>query len=250
SGRWPRRRPISPVPRRPPRPAGHGEGSFRAPGLIVAGGGRALAQGGQRALRATRHRRARHVRQMILLPRLTRQRTLGRSLVIGVAQPALPLRRHLGRLGIAVIDDPAALAAVIADGVAGFVVAVAELVRADLLAAFANGEQGADRGAVPPGEDFAQHVVELTRIHRPGEVRRRGPIIETATPYVQRRAHWKRLNILWATPTTAATSIERRHDRPMGCLQDTLHLQRGRRLMRFKPLFAPLAAAVPVALRE
>src|SRR5690606_2204068 len=68
--------------------------------------------------------------------------------------------------------------------------------------------------------------------------------------YVQRRAHWKRLNILWATPTTAATSIERRHDRPIGCLQDTLHLQRGRRLMRFKPLFAPLAAAVPVALRE
>src|SRR5690606_40059651 len=61
----------------------------------------------------------------------------------------------------------------LADGVAGFVIAVAELVRADLLAAFANGEQGADRGAVPPGEDLAQHVVELTRIHRPGEVRRR-----------------------------------------------------------------------------
>src|SRR5690606_29825519 len=133
----------------------------------------------------------------------------------------LPFRRDLGGLGIAVVDHPATLAAVIADGVAGLVIAIAELIRADQLAAFADREQGADRGAVPPGEDLAQHVVELTRIHRPGEVRRRRSIIETAGARGQRRARECDLNILGVTQTRTTTSIERRPSISVSCPDDT-----------------------------
>src|SRR5579872_4686867 len=95
---------------------------------------------------------------MVQFPGPALQRIGGRRLVEGVVQPAMPLGRHLGSLGVAAVDHPAALMSVVAaEGVAPLVVLVAVLVIADEHAMARHGEADADGGAVPPGEDRFQH---------------------------------------------------------------------------------------------
>src|SRR5690606_34125379 len=135
--------------------------------------------------------------QVVLLPRPPRQRPVRGRLVEGVVQPAVPVGRHLRGLGVAVVDYPATPAAVVAAGVAGLVIAVAHLVRPDEAAATADGEQGADGGAVPPGEDLAEHAdIQGAEM---------GATIGFGPPRVQNVRRSTGPNILWVTgrPSTA-----------------------------------------------
>src|ERR1700693_4233914 len=80
-------------------------------------------------------------------------------------QPAMPGRRHLGGLGDAAVNHPAALKT---DGridfaVARAVVAIAELVVADELAVQPRPHLGAEGLAIPPGESAQQES-----LHRRG----------------------------------------------------------------------------------
>src|SRR5690606_11271609 len=115
---------------------------------------------------------------------------LGRRLIEGVAQPAVPVGRHLGSLSVAVIDHPAALATVIAGRVPRLIIAIAELVRAHQLAALGDSEQGADGRPVPPGENLSQQLQHLDTLSSWESGRRGVPgtaaNIETAAPGVQR----------------------------------------------------------------
>src|ERR1700740_3354709 len=78
----------------------------RRPGLVVAGGGRALAAGECRARRAVGRGRAGHVRHMRLFPLVRLVAGLGRRRVGGVMHPAVPARRDAARLGKSVVDHP------------------------------------------------------------------------------------------------------------------------------------------------
>src|SRR5262245_37237190 len=78
-----------------------------------------------------------------------------------VVQPAVPFRRHPGRLSPVLVDDPAARHPERADAAPLHVVAVAALVAADEAAAHGRIEAVRPRVAAPPAEDFAQDA------HRP-----------------------------------------------------------------------------------
>ncbi len=78
-----------------------------------------------------------------------------------MAQPGTPAGRHLRGVGLAVIDDPAALGAHIGVDRLGLdiaVVLVAELVRANELPLAPGEESGADGLSVPPGEELGEKL--------------------------------------------------------------------------------------------
>src|SRR6185312_1836964 len=118
-----------------------------APGLVIARRLRALAAAIGVARRPVGERRARLVRLVRLLPgpgRLVAARhDIGRAM-----QPGIPLRRHLRGLGLALIEDPAALQAHRARILAA-VIAIAEGIGADRLASQPGIEPGTDRHLVP-----------------------------------------------------------------------------------------------------
>src|ERR1700693_1578573 len=84
-------------------------GLFRRPRLVIAGRAVAVAAAQHRARRMVGLRGPGHVRLMILFPGMALAR-LG-QLVDHVMQPGMPFRRHLGAFRLAVIDDPAPVAA-------------------------------------------------------------------------------------------------------------------------------------------
>src|SRR5690606_29694511 len=128
---------------------------FRLPRLVVAGRNRAASLRQDAALRPIGLRRAGQVRPVRLLP--FARRVVDQRLVMGVVQPAVPVRRHPGGLHQAVVDHPAPPAAPLA------IVAVAELVLADELALPPRVHPGAERLAVPPGEDLQQKLLHALR---------------------------------------------------------------------------------------
>src|SRR5437667_6720189 len=82
---------------------------FRRPWLVIAGRRDAVAAAQHRAARVIGLGRAGQVRLVRLLPGIALARL--RHLVDHVVQPGVPLRRHLGTLRLAIVDDPAPLAA-------------------------------------------------------------------------------------------------------------------------------------------
>src|SRR5690606_5841719 len=105
--------------------------SALAAAVIVAG--RSIGEGG-----------AGHVRLVRLLPGATR--TVGlRHLVRRIVQPRMPFRGNARRFHLAVIDDPAAAAHAAILPAPLLVVAVSELVRADMLTLPPGEQPGSDR---------------------------------------------------------------------------------------------------------
>src|SRR6266851_6610132 len=82
---------------------------FRRPRLVIAGRASAVAAAQHRAGRMVGQGGPGHVRQVVLFPGMALAR-LG-QLVDHVMQPGMPFRRHLGALRLAIIDDPAPVAA-------------------------------------------------------------------------------------------------------------------------------------------
>src|SRR4051794_20109520 len=82
---------------------------LRGPWLVIAGRGGAVAAAQDGALRVIRQRGAGQVRLVRLLPGIALARS--RHLVKAVMQPRVPFRWHLRGLDVAVVDDPAAVAA-------------------------------------------------------------------------------------------------------------------------------------------
>ena len=99
---------------------------------------------------------------------------VGRRVLPGVVQPAVPFGRHPARLGLAVVDHPAPAA------VGGLVVDVALGVLADAPALAPGVELRAQGVAVPPGEDLGQEA------HR-SAFRRAPPVMAHPGAGVQRR---------------------------------------------------------------
>src|SRR5215469_2440443 len=122
------------------------ETSLRRPGLVVADGAGARPAFQHRTGRAIGGRRAGQIRLMRLLPRINRLVGVGRYAVGRMVQPSVPHRRHARRVLVALIDHPAAFAALAPAAaferpMATFaIIAVAERVGADAL-------------ALEPGED-------------------------------------------------------------------------------------------------
>src|ERR1700691_1359493 len=98
---------------------------------------------------------------MRLFPLARRIVFLGRGNVDGVMDPAMPGRRNTARLGIAVINNPAALEAERGVDLAAFgaVVAVALLVLADQFAEARGPQLRAEGLAVPPSEHFEEKLL-------------------------------------------------------------------------------------------
>src|ERR1700689_1423926 len=96
--------------------------SIGRPGLVIARRRRTDTQRREAPRRTQRARRARHVRQMILLPTLLFRRIGGWRISYHMMDPAMPFRRHAGRFDGAVVDDPAPHA------VFRLIIVVAELV--------------------------------------------------------------------------------------------------------------------------
>src|SRR5216684_4563949 len=82
---------------------------FRRPRLVIAGRASAVAAAQHRAGRMVGQGGPGHVRQVVLFPGMALAR-LG-QLVDHVMQPGMPFRRHLGAFRLAVVDDPAPVAA-------------------------------------------------------------------------------------------------------------------------------------------
>src|SRR6266436_9641610 len=82
---------------------------FRRPRLVIAGRAEAVAAAQHRAGRMVGQGGAGHVRLVVLFPGIALAR-LG-QLVDHVVQPGMPFRRHLGALRLAIVDDPAPVAA-------------------------------------------------------------------------------------------------------------------------------------------
>src|SRR5208283_1657485 len=112
---------------------------FRRPRLVIARGAGAMPAAQHRPLRVIGLRRAGQVGLVRLFPGIVRPRA--GHLVDRVMQPGVPLRRNLRALRLALVDDPAPLAAEAAAATPGRLVAleavigVAIRVRADPLAA-------------------------------------------------------------------------------------------------------------------
>src|SRR5438876_11712410 len=107
--------PASPFRRgrslRPPSAAVRRAVRFRRPWLVIAGRRGTDATAQDRPPRVIGEGRAGHVRLMLLLPSVAATFLRARHLVDRVMQPGMPFRRHLGRLRLTLIDDPALLAA-------------------------------------------------------------------------------------------------------------------------------------------
>src|SRR5712691_9873378 len=82
---------------------------FRRPRLVIAGRAKAVAAAQHRAGRMVGHGGPGHVRLVVLFPGIALAR-LGQR-VDHVVQPGMPFRRDLGALWLAIIDDPAPVAA-------------------------------------------------------------------------------------------------------------------------------------------
>src|SRR6266571_3693364 len=149
--------PYKPNPQSPLR-----QSLARRPGLIIAGRGVAAVLGERRAGRAIGLRRAGEIRPVRLLPGPGLHNLLGRRHVDGVMQPPMPARRHLRGLRIAVVDHPAALEPErrVDLAAAGSVIAIAELVGPDRFAIGPGPQLGAERDAVPPGEEAQQEGLD------------------------------------------------------------------------------------------
>src|SRR5688572_1548082 len=160
--------------------------AVRRPRHIIAGRLRALALAQDRALRPIGQRGAGPVRQMRQLPGARLVRFLARRRLGRESEPAAPARRHLGRVDLAVIDDPAPPRpdGRIDERTLGLVVAVAELVLADEAAAPPGVDMGAPGGAVPPGEGSDEEFLEGHR----GSGRKSARTMATPFPPVQQDA--------------------------------------------------------------
>src|SRR4029078_10250672 len=84
-------------------------GSRGRPGLVIAGGRLPLATFKRMTGRAIGRRCPGQVGQVLLLPRIARPSPVFRRVLEGVVQPAVPLRRHLARFRLALVDDPTPL---------------------------------------------------------------------------------------------------------------------------------------------
>src|SRR5712691_12396444 len=82
---------------------------FRRPRLVIAGRANPVAAAQHRARWMVGLFGSGHVRLVVLFPGIALAR-LG-QLVDHVVQPGMPFRRHLGALRLAIVDDPAPVAA-------------------------------------------------------------------------------------------------------------------------------------------
>ena len=130
--------------------------SSRRPRLVVAGHFRTLVGAEDRALRPVGGRSAGQVRQMRFFPGVRLVGVLGRRDVGALVHPAVPAGRDARGLCLAVVDDPAPVALLLA------VIAVAEFVVADELAGPPGPEARAERLPVPPGEELQQKIASCT----------------------------------------------------------------------------------------
>ena len=94
------------------------------------------------------------IAQVILLPRLARQATLGRQRVGGVVEPTMPIGRHTRGLGFPVVDHPAAFEAErrINRAAARAVIDVAIFVGSDAFAIEQRPQPCVEGRLVPPGK--------------------------------------------------------------------------------------------------
>src|SRR6185437_1966715 len=107
-----------------------------------------------RARRTPGQWRARHIRQMRLLPGAGHIILVRRQDIKRVMEPAIPAWRSHRALSFASIDHPAPLEPKgrIDSAAARAVISVAVAVSADKLAIETRMEQRVERGAIPPGE--------------------------------------------------------------------------------------------------
>src|SRR5262245_12140392 len=117
------------------------------PGLVVAGGFGPAPLRQSRPAGPMRKWRAGEIGPMRLFPRVPLGLVQRWRHVLGLQQPAVPGRRHLGGLGEAVIDHPATLESErrIDLAAARAVIAIAELVGADELAIELRPHLGSER---------------------------------------------------------------------------------------------------------
>src|SRR5919198_554665 len=147
-----RRRP-SPQLSRPPRP--------------VVASCLGTTTGGQNGPpRARRQRRARQIHLVPLLPGVGLIGLLRRWGIDRIMQPPVPIRRHLRRLGLFGIDDPASRSSKRANALGLLKIAVTELVGADESAAQPRIDSVAPGVAAPPAEDLA-HDAHKRATRRP-----------------------------------------------------------------------------------
>src|SRR5258707_9603534 len=112
---------------------------------------------------------------MVLLPGPPRQGLAGRRLLEGVVQPTMPVRRDLGSVCIAFVDDEATVVAVVVVAlVHGLEISIAGFILAHEPAASTNLQPRPDGGPCPPGEDRSQHFVRTGPFERPAGATARG----------------------------------------------------------------------------
>src|SRR5690349_20085986 len=127
----------------------------RSPWLVIARGARTLAKRQRRASRPQCARCAGQIRPVRFLPCTGFVIFVCRRHVDGVMKPSMPGWRHVGRLRVAIINDPTPfhekrpvdLAA------AGPVIAIPEFIFADKLPVEPRPQLRAERVPVPPGKD-------------------------------------------------------------------------------------------------
>src|SRR6476620_11180982 len=131
-----------------------------SPGLVVAGGLGTAAACQRRTRGPVGGRCPRHVRDVRLCPLARHVFFFGRREIDGVMDPAMPGWRYTRRLGITVIDHPAALEAErrVYLAAARAIIAIALLVLSDQFAEPPRPQLRAERLAIPPGEEFEQKL--------------------------------------------------------------------------------------------
>ena len=176
----------------------------RSPGAVAA------AQ--DRAARVIGIGRAGHVRLVRLFPRIARARP--RHLVDHMVQPGVPFRRHLRALGLALVDDPAPLAAEPAAAeplrlVASLaVIAVAVVVGADQFAAQPCQQPCSERLAHPSPSHREQRFIALRAAGRK-ELRRRcnrEHVVDSSVRYCHKMSGHRRCQTLYVASLTDETT--------------------------------------------
>ena len=174
---------------------------------------------------ARRQRRARQIHLVPLLPGVGLIGLLRRWGIDRIMQPPVPVRRHLRRLGLFGIDDPASRSSKRANALGLLKIAVTELVGADESAAQPRIDSVAPGVAAPPAEDLAHdaHKRAARRPRLPDSLcpLKARPLRCPVDPTPRHNGHtcgiWNRLSL----PLSAAGKrVEELSTAPLGRLQN------------------------------
>jgi hypothetical protein len=145
-------------------PTARGIISLGRPGFVIAGGGGAMNGPDPARPAGVGLGRPGRVGGIFHFPDARRRQVAFRHASEAAVEPAVPFGRHAAGIVGAVVDHPAALAALegvaLGIGLLGAVVLVALGIVAHEFAIARAVEQGAEGGAVPPGEDLAENAHE------------------------------------------------------------------------------------------